>query len=200
MKDMTKHISNLKHTNRDIAETVAAKTRKITANCLLWTAAVSLAEALWLHEYFTARINAVSSVIIWIALCSIPFIGYKVWQLVLDKTWIGTVTSLKYDREVNPTPTGSRKITYKNVLEMTVDCGDRVKVVKLPCATAQALYPYEVGDIVCRYRGTKYPVFAVASKTGAQLCPICGTIHKPHELECFWCHHSAIKPSKRNSD
>lgn len=200
MHDLTKHISNLKHSNRDIAEALAKKYRKVTVICLLWIAFISLAEWLWLYEYFSLRMNTAASVIIWAALCAVPFIKYKVWQLILDKTWIGTVVSLKYDREVNPTPSGSRKIVYKNVLEMTVDCKDKVKIVKLPCATAQALYPYEVGDVVCRYRGTRFPVFAVASKTGAQLCPLCGTIHKPHELECFWCHHSVIKPSKRNSD
>ena len=200
MHDLKKYISNLKRTNPDIAETIAKKHRKIAVICLLWIAAISILEVLWLFEYFASRMNPAAAVIIWVLLCTVPFIRYKVWKLATDKTWIGKVASLKYDRLVKATATGGRKIVYINALEMSVDCGNKLKVVTLPCATQQALYPFEVGDIVCRYRGTEFPVFAVESKTGAQLCPICGTIHKPRERECFWCHHSVIKPSKRKID
>ena len=196
MTDYSKYIVNLRHQNRDIAETLAKKYRRFTLICLIWASLISVIEYLWLLEYFSSRMNIFASAVIWILLLTVPFLTKKSWRLLFDKTYAGKVISVKYDRIVKPTAHSGRKIVFINVLEMLIDDGDKIHTVVLPCANASAIYPFEVGDIVCRYKGTKYPVFAALSRTKAQICPICGTIHKPHERECFWCHHSVIKPSK----
>lgn len=194
MNDYSRYISNLHRSNPDIAATVTKKYSKLMIVWLLWTALVTVLQYLWLFDYFSSRVNFVSAIIVYIFMCILPFFIKKSWRLIFDKTWVGKVVSVKYDRVVKSTPTSSRKIIYVNTLEMVIECGNKVRTIVLPCANASAIYPFEVGDIVCHYKGTKYPVFAVESKTKAQLCPLCGTIHKPHECECFWCHHSVIKP------
>lgn len=198
MTDYSKYIINLRHSNRDIAETVAKKYRRFTLIYLAWASFISLIEYFWLFEYFSSRINFFTASIIWGILLTVPLWIKKSWTLLFDRTYAGKVISVKYDRIVKPTAHSGRKIVFINVLEMVIDSGDKVHTVVLPCANASAIYPYEKGDIVCRYKGTKYPVFAIESATKAQLCPICGTIHKPHERKCFWCHHSVIKASRKN--
>ncbi len=204
----TSHLSKLHLTNPDIAATISRKYYKLAIVCLLWTAAVSIAEILYMYEYFVAKINVFSSIIIWILLCTVPFFIMKGHKLVFDKSWEGKIIHLNYTKVVKnlkhsvsssrtSPPFSSRRIAYVDILEILVDCGEKAKIVTLYCPKPEEIFPFKVGDTICHYKGTNYPVFGIESESGEQFCPICGTVNHPGARECFYCDHSIIKPSKR---
>lgn len=204
----TSHLSKLHFTNPDIAATISRKYYKLAIVCLLWTAAVSIAEIAFMYEYFSKKMNVFSSVIIWIILCTIPFFIMKGPKLIFDKSWEGKIIHLNYTKVVKnlkhsvssartSPPFSSRRIAYVDILEILVDCGKKTKMVTLYLPKSDTQLPFEVGDTICHYKGTSYPVFGIASKSGEQFCPICGTLNPTGARECFLCDHSIIKPSKR---
>lgn len=202
------HLAKLHFTNPDIAATVDRKYYKLAIVCLTWTALISTAEILYMYEYFAERMNVLSSVIIWILLCAVPFFIMKGPRLIFDRSWEGKILHLNYTKILKnlkhsvssshaPTSFFSRRIAYVDILEILVDCGKKTKMITLYLPKSDTQLPFEVGDTICHYKGTCYPVFGIVSKSGEQFCPICGTLNPTGARECFLCDHSIIKPSKR---
>ncbi len=193
----TSHLSKLHLTNPDIAATISKKYYNLAIICLLWTAAVSIAEISFMYEYFAEKMNVFSAVTIWILLCTVPFFIMKGHKLLFDKSWEGKILHLNYTKVVKSSPFSSRRIAYVNILEILVECNGKTKMVTLYCPKPEEMFPFKVGDTICHYKGTGYPVFGIESESGEQFCPICGTVNHPGARECFYCDHTIIKPSKR---
>ena len=180
--------------NADIISTVRRQYIKPACICIGWTVLICALELAYMHKYFSDRMNPSTSIVIWIALCSIPFIKLKVPQLMLDRGWCGTLMELSYERVLKAS-TAHRKLSYTHVAQLVLRNGDRMILYKLPMDSPSARLHYRIGDKLCRFAGTRYPVYAEEPENGTQICPICGARLEPDVESCFFCHHSRIKLS-----
>ena len=131
-------------------------------------------------------------IIVGLILAVIPPFLFKTTAEMRGKTWVGEITSIKYELRY-PQPTGSsRGINIRNAKEfmnMKVDIGKKKKK-KLVCHSHinQAL---KNGDRIVKFRGFPFPAEEV-EKEDRYICIVCGKVVKKDVKECPACHHSII--------
>ena len=179
--------------NSDILETIQRKRRRKVIICLFWASAVSLLELSFMHEYFTTRLNAVNSCIIWVLLALIPFFALGVPKMLTEKSWCGEIIEIKYTTEKTIPPSGRKDRGYLSdtyyVTHLAVKNGDEISVHQFPKKKLR----FKVGDVVCHIKGTNHIIYAIPKVDGTQACPICGMRIPSGKNSCPSCSHSVIK-------
>ncbi len=144
--------------------------------------------ALKWNRSFTSPSNFVYPV-----LCVLPFFPFKVYKILMTKTFYGNVASAKFS---NAYKTTTGPITWNQAKELDILTADVVFMgengakfavtYKEESVLAHELY-YKQGDRVLVIRGLKYPVKVPIPETEEHICPVCGNFIKVGKKRCQWC-------------
>ncbi len=178
--------------NTDLQRYVRNRYTKLFSVWGIWAAILTVVEINYLFEYFTVRLNMLSSILIALILYILPFFLMKGHRLFSDPSWEGVVTDIVYDRLVKASGGNTRKITYRYEATFTIDCGGDFTFYTLPCTDASMRYVYKIGDRLRKYHGLMYPIFVEIPEGLNQICPVCGHDVEENLKECLQCGHSRI--------
>ena len=181
--------------NADILFTLEKQNRRPIIVCAALIAGICVIEVVFLFRYFAERMGTLSSVLIWIALCGACMFKLRIPQILLDRGWCGTLMQITYEPVVRTSP-APRGLSYTYEAKLVLKEGTRIILWKIAMPRSNARLHYRVGDRLCRFSGTRYPVYLEPQENGAQICPLCGARLERDLESCFNCSHSRIHPEE----
>jgi DNA-directed RNA polymerase subunit RPC12/RpoP len=183
----------------DIYKTRQGKIKKMIRNIIIYELFFLLV-AYGAYDYITRNIALFSDrsivyrgLILGVIFAVIPPLLFESTGALLEKTWVGTIDSIKYEMRYPQTSGAlSKSINRshpKEFMKIKVDIGKkRKKTVAFHSHFNQAL---QKGDRIVKFRGFQFPVEDTESEK-YYICIVCGKIVKKGVKQCPACEHSIV--------
>ncbi len=188
----------MKIENPDIRRRIARRSARILLLSVLWISAVTVAEQLFLYDYFVEnRVGPIPAAIIWLVLYLIGLLKIGLFPWLFDTSWEGDVVKVKYRSYV--TSNGALMLNRSAVYEQTDEhLTIHMQKGKLRYTVTRQkdldAVIYKEGDLVRHYRGTPYPL--ILARDGApapRICVFCSDVQPyPDRTHCDFCGMSLI--------
>ena len=193
----------MKIENPDIRRSIARRSTRILLLSALWISAVTVAEQLFLYDYFVEnRVGPIPAAIIWMVLYLIGILKIGLFPWLFDTSWEGDVVKVKYRSYV--TSNGALMLNRGAVYEQTDEhLTIHMQKGKLRYTVTRQkdldAVIYKEGDLVRHYRGTPYPL--ILARDGApapRICVFCSDVQPyPDRTHCDHCGMSLIEIRKK---
>ena len=183
----------------DIYGTKQKKIKKMIRNIAIYEIFFLLV-AYGAYDYIARNIDLFSDysivyrgVIMGVILAVIPPLLFESTKVLIEKTWVGTIDSIKYEMRYPQTSGALTKSINrshpKEFMKIKVDIGkNRKKTVAFRSHLNQAL---QKGDRIVKFRGFQFPVEDTESEK-YYICIVCGKIVKKGVKHCPACEHSIV--------
>ncbi len=207
-----KQILSVPEEYADIRQKLAREQKAIYTRCLLWCAAVVIAEYIYLWQYFAERINAPVSALIAAVLLLIYPVKQGIFRMCLDRGWEGHVRDVKkksyihfrnlWGRAYSGMTTRIEGHLYLHGKQGRSPFLEKYMPIrkKYILQSSSAELPYRTGDRVRCYRGCAYPVIVTRSEMESyppRICVFCGKVEQDREhSHCDFCGFSLITPAE----
>lgn len=193
----------MKIENLDIRRSIARRSTRILLLSALWISAVTVAEQLFLYDYFVEnRVGPIPAAIIWMVLYLIGILKIGLFPWLFDTSWEGDVVKVKYRSYV--TSNGALMLNRGAVYEQTDEhLTIHMQKGKLRYTVTRQkdldAVIYKEGDLVRHYRGTPYPLILARDGASApRICVFCSDVQPyPDRTHCDHCGMSLIEIRKK---
>ena len=144
---------------------------------------------IYAYNYFADRLGAINGLLAIPLGVVIPFFALKLHKDIFDKSWEGTISSLKSHVVGKASVANRSESAVQEYLVLTVHTGNDVIIIDQP---ATYLNRFKVGDRLRHIKGTKY-MQACRKDSTVRDCVMCGCIVRESGNECPHCHLSLVK-------